>query len=50
MTTHFLTWLLVVPAVSALVVLLLPRGWDTVIKRFSIELLRTQILKQAGLQ
>jgi hypothetical protein len=36
MTTHYLTWLLAIPAISALVVLLLPRGWDGAIKRFSI--------------
>jgi hypothetical protein len=36
MTTHYLTWLLAVPAISALVVLLLPRSWEGTIKRFSI--------------
>jgi NADH-quinone oxidoreductase subunit M len=36
MTTHYLTWLLALPAVTALVVLLMPRGWEGAIKRFSI--------------
>jgi NADH-quinone oxidoreductase subunit M len=36
MTTQYLTWLLAIPALSALVVLLLPRGWETATKRFSI--------------
>ena len=36
MTTHYLTWLLGVPAVSLLIVLLLPRSWDNTIKHFSI--------------
>ncbi|TNF59172.1 MAG: NADH-quinone oxidoreductase subunit M, partial [Deltaproteobacteria bacterium] len=36
MTTQYLTWLLALPAISALVVLLMPRSWETAIKRFSI--------------
>ena len=36
MTTRYVTWLLAIPAISALVVLLLPRGWEKTIKRFSI--------------
>ncbi len=36
MTTQYLTWLLVVPAMSAIVVLLMPRSWEIGIKRFSV--------------
>ena len=36
MTTHILTWLLAIPAISAVVILLVPRSWETAIKRFSV--------------
>jgi NADH-quinone oxidoreductase subunit M len=36
MTSHSVTWLLALPALAALVVLLMPRGWDNAIKRVSI--------------
>ena len=36
MTTHILSWLLAIPAISAIVVLLLPRSWEGTIKHFSI--------------
>ena len=36
MTTHYLTWLLAIPGVSALLVLLMPQRWEVAIKRFSI--------------
>ena len=36
MNTQVLSWLLIIPALAALVVLLLPRAWEGVIRRFSI--------------
>ncbi|MFZ1866001.1 MAG: NADH-quinone oxidoreductase subunit M [Polyangiales bacterium] len=36
MTLHLLSWLLVIPALSALVVLILPRPWERTVRRFSI--------------
>lgn len=36
MNTQILSWLLVVPAFSALVILLVPRQWENAIRRFSI--------------
>ncbi len=36
MTTQYLTWLLALPAISAIIVLLMPRSWESGIKRFSI--------------
>ena len=34
--TSYLTWLLVIPGLSALLILLMPRTWDAAIKRFAI--------------
>ena len=36
MNTHILTALLLVPALSAIIVLAIPRSWDAAIRRFSI--------------
>ena len=36
MNTHTLSWLLAVPALAAVVVLLLPRSWENATRRFSI--------------
>lgn len=36
MSSHILSWLLAIPALSALVVLLLPRPWERTVRRFSI--------------
>ena len=44
MTTHYLTWLLAIPAASALVVLLAPRSWDIAIKRFSIGAMLVELI------
>ncbi len=44
MTTHLLSWLLAIPAISAVVVLLLPRTWETGIKRFSIGAMLVELI------
>jgi len=36
MTNHSVTWLLAVPLLATLIVLLIPKGWDNLIKRVSI--------------
>ncbi|MGB8329582.1 MAG: NADH-quinone oxidoreductase subunit M [Polyangiales bacterium] len=36
MTTHYVSWLLALPALTALLVLVMPRGWEDAIKRLSI--------------
>ena len=36
MSTLILTWLLAIPLLGSLVVLVIPRSWEEVIKKFSI--------------
>jgi NADH-quinone oxidoreductase subunit M len=47
MTTHYITWVLVLPALTALVVLLMPRGWDDAIKRISIGSMLLELILSA---
>ena len=44
MTSHSLSWLLAVPAISAIVVLLLPRSWEGTIRRFAIGAMLVELL------
>ncbi|MGB5266287.1 MAG: proton-conducting transporter membrane subunit, partial [Polyangiales bacterium] len=44
MTSHSLSWLLAVPAISAFVVLLLPRSWEGTIRRFAIGAMLVELL------
>ena len=44
MTTQYLTWLLAIPALGAVVVLLMPRGWENAIKRFSIGMMLLEFI------
>ncbi len=44
MTTQYLTWLLTIPALGAVVVLLMPRGWENAIKRFSIGMMLLEFI------
>ncbi|MGD8606111.1 MAG: NADH-quinone oxidoreductase subunit M [Myxococcales bacterium] len=36
MTSNIVSWLLAIPALSALIVLLIPRSWERAVRRFSI--------------
>jgi len=44
MSTNYLTWLLAIPAISAVIILLMPRSWEVGIKRFSIAAMLAELV------